>query len=91
MQVNPYSRVHQEKLTLFRQEVECVLKILESQAECFAGLKLFLERSSEKDAAPNQRWREAYIIQDSIDSINGKIESFDEMSSGAEDLVTFVR
>ena len=91
MQVNPYSRVHQEKLTLFREELQCVLKVLESQVDIFKGLSLFLEQPSDTKSAPNQRWREAYIIQDSIESVNGKIQRFNEMHSGADDLARFVR
>ena len=91
MQVNPYSRVHQEKLTLFREELQCVLKVLKSQVVIFKGLSLFLERPSDTNTAPNQRWREVYIIRDSIESINGKIQRFDEMYSGADDLARFVR
>lgn len=91
MQVNPYSRVHQEKLTLFRQEVQCVLEVLKSQVEIFQGLTLFLERSPDKETAPDQRWREVYIIRDSIELVNGKIQRFGEMYSGADDLASFVR
>ena len=91
MQANPYSRVHQEKLTLFRQELQCVLNVLKSQVDIFKGLALFLEQPSDKNTAPNQRFREVYIIRDSIESINGKIQRFDEMYSGAEDLAKFVR
>ena len=91
MHFNPYSRVHQEKLTLFRQEVQCVLKVLESQVEIFKALSQVFERRLSKDTMPNQRWREVYIIRDSIKSINGKIQRFGEMYSGADDLAKFVR
>ena len=90
MHSNPYSRVHQEKLTLFRQEVQCVLKVLESQVDIFKALSQVFEPYSDKDTLPNQRWREVYIMRDSIESVNGKIQRFGEMYSGADDLATFV-
>ena len=90
MHSNPYSRIHQEKLTLFRQEVECVLKVLERQVEIFKALSQVFERRLDKDTLPNQRWREVYIIRDSIESVNGKIQRFGEMFSGARDLAIFV-
>ena len=67
-----------------------MLEVLKSQVGTFEGLSLFLEKPPNKDTAPNQVCREAYIIRDSIKTIKGKIQKFDEMYSGVDDMAKYV-
>ena len=86
-EANPYSRVHQEKLLRFRDEVSCVLKVLRDQLERMEDLKLIAW-----PARPD-RLNLGYdyaILSDCIWSTNERILDFEEMNTCATNTGTYV-
>lgn len=90
MQQKPYNRGHQEHITSVRQEISCVLAVLQDQEGCIRKLRMTLLRG--KLDAPHgfpQR-REAYILQSCLVSISDRIQNFHAMDERARGILAFV-
>ena len=91
MNRKPYSRGHQEKLTSVREEIKCVLKVLEDQETCVKRLLSALSSRGMLYGPPNfSPRREGHILQDCFGRIRDKIRDFDAMDEQARALAVFV-
>ncbi len=87
---NPYSRVHQEKILRFRQEVACASDVLNDQLNCVRELLVYIDKSVSEIPHMFQRRREHYILLDCISTIRARTQSFREMSEDAAQLASWV-
>lgn len=90
VQASPYSRAHQESISFLRQEIECVLKVLNGQLSCIRELHSKVGEGAMTTPPHFPRERELYILRECLSTINGKIDSFSEMAAVASDLGIFV-
>ncbi|KAL8957219.1 MAG: hypothetical protein Q9193_005453 [Seirophora villosa] len=83
VQQTPYNRGHQEKISSVRQEISCVLAVLEDQDTCVSKLRSALIKGR-LDAPPGfpQR-REAYILQQCLASISDRMQYFSALDERA--------
>ncbi|KAL8749114.1 MAG: hypothetical protein Q9184_006932, partial [Pyrenodesmia sp. 2 TL-2023] len=89
VQQKPYNRGHQEKITSVRQEISCILAVLQDQDECIRKLRTTLRRGR-LDAPPGfpQR-REAYILQNCLVSISDRMQTFNALDERARGIAAF--
>ncbi|KAL9033264.1 MAG: hypothetical protein Q9180_006038, partial [Flavoplaca navasiana] len=86
----PYNRAHQEKLTSAREEINCVLKVLEDQETCVKRLLSALSSRGVLYGPPSlSPRRERYLLQDCLGRIRDKIRDFDAMDEQARALAAF--
>ncbi|KAL8928161.1 MAG: hypothetical protein Q9208_001871 [Pyrenodesmia sp. 3 TL-2023] len=89
VQQKPYNRGHQEKITSVRQEISCILAVLQDQERCIRKLRTTLMRGR-LDAPPGfpQR-REAYILQNCLISISDRMQTFNALDERARGIAAF--
>jgi len=90
-EANPYSRVHQEKLSRFRDEVFCIQKVLYDQLERMKDLKNICwsaKRIKSRRSFADEE--ELAILGDCISSTDERIASFEGMATRAINLGTYV-
>ncbi|KAL9010279.1 MAG: hypothetical protein Q9173_004768 [Seirophora scorigena] len=89
VQQKPYNRGHQEKISSVRQEISCVLAVLEDQDTCVSKLRSALIKGR-LDAPPGfpQR-REAYILQQCLASISDRMQNFRALDERARGIAAF--
>ncbi|KAL8650306.1 MAG: hypothetical protein Q9210_003902, partial [Variospora velana] len=89
VQQTPYNRGHQEKISSVRQEISCVLAVLEDQDSCVSKLRSTLIKGR-LDAPPGfpQR-REAYILQQCLASIIDRMQNFRALDERARGIAAF--
>ena len=87
-EINPYSRVHQEKLLHFRHEVSCIQNVLQDQSEIMQGLATFCRpTTSVRSLPPNY---ENDILGDCVSSTKERIANFEAMNSRAMNIGAYV-
>ncbi|KAI4167662.1 MAG: hypothetical protein LQ343_007047 [Gyalolechia ehrenbergii] len=89
VQQKPYSRGHQEKITAVRQEINCVLAVLQDQSTSIDKFRSTVMRRK-IDVRPRfpQR-REAYILQNCLLSISDRMQNFRELDERARGIAAF--
>lgn len=90
VQRRPYSRSHQEKLSSFRQEINCILQVLEDQSHVVQQL---LQSFYQEDDYVRRHFgarREATILQECVDNLGDRISNFTSLEQHARDLIAFV-
>ncbi|KAL8981623.1 MAG: hypothetical protein Q9205_003647 [Flavoplaca limonia] len=86
----PYSRGHQEKILSVREEISCVLTVLETQERLIKGLLSTLSRRRMLYAKSDLWWRrEVSILQHCFGKIRDKTRDFDAMDEQAIAMRTF--
>ncbi|KAL9001792.1 MAG: hypothetical protein Q9188_005249 [Gyalolechia gomerana] len=89
VQQKPYSRGHQEKITAVRQEINCVLAVLQDQSTSIDKFRSTVMRRK-IDVRPHfpQR-REAYILQNCLMSISDRMQNFRALDERARGIAAF--
>ena len=87
-EVNPYSRVHQEKLLRFRDEVFCIQKVLHDQLDLIRDFKN-MSCVAKLDGSVRPGYNER-ILRDCISSTSERITNFDGMNARAMNIGTYV-
>ena len=90
VQQKPYSRGHQEKITSVRQEIHCILAVLEDQMACISNLHSTLTKGQIDGSANFLQRKEAYILQDCLASISDKVQNFRALDERARGIAAFV-
>ena len=86
---NPYSRVHQEKLLRFRDEVSCVQKVLHDQREKMVDLKNIAWPAKAVRSTMGLAY-DYVTLSDCISSTNERILSFEDMNARAINIGIYV-
>ena len=84
---NPYSRVHQEKLLRYRDEVSCVQKVLHDQLAVMEGLRDIAWPAASDFLTFGYDYS---ILYGCISSTSERISSFEEMNTRAINIGIYV-
>lgn len=82
--------MHQEKLSSFRQETNCVIRVLEHQISVVSQLKQMLYKGEDVIAVLGCR-QEDLILQECLATLEDRIDNFNNLERHARDLTSFVR
>ncbi|KAI4273932.1 MAG: hypothetical protein L6R38_006227 [Xanthoria sp. 2 TBL-2021] len=88
IQKRPHRRVHQEKLSSFRQETNCVIRVLEHQISVVSQLKQMLYKGEDVIAVLGRR-QEDLILQECLTTLEDRIDNFNNLERHARDLASF--
>ncbi|KAL8759385.1 MAG: hypothetical protein Q9199_000820 [Rusavskia elegans] len=90
VQKRPHSRVHQEKLSSFRQETKCIIRVLEDQIGVVSQLQQMLDKGEDVIATLGRR-REDFILGGCLTTLEDRISNINSLERHARDLASFVR
>ncbi|KAL8806212.1 MAG: hypothetical protein Q9182_001487 [Xanthomendoza sp. 2 TL-2023] len=89
VQRRPYSRTHQEALSSFRQEITCILQVLEHQCNVVQQLQQSYDlRDFHHDDRFGPR-REDVVLQECLFVLEDRISNFNSLEQHARDLTSF--
>ncbi|KAL8768292.1 MAG: hypothetical protein Q9209_005431 [Squamulea sp. 1 TL-2023] len=88
VQRRPYNRAHQEKLSAYRQEISCILRVLEEQSDIVNQLhqKFVGDAYNISDFG---RKREDLILEECLTMTEDRIANFNSLERHARDLASF--
>ncbi|KAI4142571.1 MAG: hypothetical protein LQ341_003172, partial [Variospora aurantia] len=89
VQQTPYNRGHQEKISSVRQEISCVLAVLEDQDSCVSKLRSTLIKGRLDTPPGFPQRREAYVLQQCLASISDKMQNFRALDERARGIAAF--
>ncbi|KAL9016864.1 MAG: hypothetical protein Q9185_005814 [Variospora sp. 1 TL-2023] len=89
VQQTPYNRGHQEKISSVRQEISCVLAVLEDQDSCVSKLRSTLIKGKLDTPPGFPQRREAYVLQQCLASISDKMQNFRALDERARGIAAF--
>ncbi|KAL8932385.1 MAG: hypothetical protein Q9211_006344, partial [Gyalolechia sp. 1 TL-2023] len=89
VQQRPYSRGHQEKITAVRQEISCVLTVLQDQSRCIEKFRSTVMKGRIEAPPRFPQRREAYILQNCLVSISDRIQNFGALDERARGIAAF--
>ncbi|KAL8936945.1 MAG: hypothetical protein Q9216_004676 [Gyalolechia sp. 2 TL-2023] len=89
VQQKPYSRSHQERITAVRQEISCVLAVLEDQKTSTERLRSAVMRGKIDGPPGFPQRRESYILQNCLASIDDRIQNFRALDERARGIAAF--
>ena len=87
---NPYSRVHQEKISRFLHEIGCASVVLGDQLDCVKKMVQYVGQGAVVTPWTFQQERAKYILQDCTRSIQARIQNFEEMRQDAAQMASSV-
>ncbi|KAL8970969.1 MAG: hypothetical protein Q9197_003527 [Variospora fuerteventurae] len=90
VQQTPYNRGHQEKISSVRQEISCVLAVLEDQGSCVSKLRSTLIKGKLDTLPGFPQRREAYVLQQCLASISDRMQNFRALDERARGIAAFV-
>ncbi|KAL8911774.1 MAG: hypothetical protein Q9171_003107 [Xanthocarpia ochracea] len=88
IQKRPHSRTHQEKLASFRQEVNCIIGVLEDQTSIVTQLQQMLNRGESMIWSLVRR-REDSILRRCLTILEDRISNFNSLERHARELTSF--
>ncbi|KAL8857722.1 MAG: hypothetical protein Q9178_005757 [Gyalolechia marmorata] len=88
IQKRPHSRTHQEKLASFRQEVNCIIGVLEDQTSIVSQLQEMLNRGEDMTWSLGRR-REDSILRRCLTTLEDRISNFNSLERHARELTSF--
>ncbi|KAL8920253.1 MAG: hypothetical protein Q9172_004581 [Xanthocarpia lactea] len=88
IQKRPHSRTHQEKLASFRQEVNCIIGVLEDQTSIVSQLQQMLNRGEDMIWSLGRR-REDSILRRCLTTLEDRIANFNSLERHARELTSF--
>ncbi|KAL8679558.1 MAG: hypothetical protein Q9186_004152 [Xanthomendoza sp. 1 TL-2023] len=89
VQRKPYSRTHQEPLSSLRQEITCVLQVLEHQYSVVQDLQQSHDQGPTYSANCFGPRREDSILQECLIVLEDRISNFNSLEHHARDLTSF--
>ncbi|KAL8689744.1 MAG: hypothetical protein Q9224_004573, partial [Gallowayella concinna] len=89
VQRKPYSRTHQEPLSSLRQEITCVLQVLEHQYSVVQDLQQSHDQGPTYSADRFGPRREDSILQECLIVLEDRISNFNSLEHHARDLTSF--
>ncbi|KAL8813811.1 MAG: hypothetical protein Q9223_006928 [Gallowayella weberi] len=89
VQRRPYSRTHQEALSSFRQEITCILQVLQHQCNVVQQLQQSYDTGDVHMANSFGPRREGLILQECLFVLEDRISNFNSLEQHARDLTSF--
>ena len=90
IQKRPHRRLHQENLSSFRQEISCIIRVLEDQIGVVNQLQQMLDKGGLISLMLGRR-REDFILGECLTTLEDRVSNFNSLERHARDLASFVR
>ncbi|KAI4111204.1 MAG: hypothetical protein LQ339_000665 [Xanthoria mediterranea] len=88
IQKRPHRRLHQEKLSSFRQETNCIIRVLEDQIGVVNQLQQMLGKGGVISLILGRR-REDFILGECLTTLEDRVSNFSSLERHARDLASF--